>query len=306
MKKSRETGSGIRAKPHSPRRVPDLYVEQLLLDELPEGRRRQLAADPQVRRRLEELKASNRKIMTEYPAAEMARRIEERAQAAKAREARERARGQVRQVGPLVRLARFAPAVRFAGPAAALAAVIVVVGLLVVNIYPGLRGSASAAAAGVEQARLKGGSAHLVLYRQTAAGAEALRDNDVVRQGDMLQIGYVGAGTKYGVILSLDGRGVVTVHHPPGAASSAALEPEGETLLSSAYELDDAPGFERFFLVSSEGQFAVQTVVSAAQRLAGQAASGRAAGGASGPARTGRLALPGSMAQASFLLLKKD
>lgn len=296
MKKSRDRGSGGAPKPA--RRVPDLYVEQLLLDELPEQRKRRLAADPEVHRRLGELEASNREIAARYPAAEMVRRIEERAQALKAQEARERAQ---REAANRPRsLLRLAPVFRVALPATGLAALVIVAGLLVVTLYPGLRGSLSSAAAQMEQTRLKGGAAHLVLYRQTTGGAERLRDNDRSRRGDVLQIGYVGDGSRYGVIVSLDGRGTVTVHYPAGAAtagaSAASLEPKGETLLSFAYELDDAPGFERFFLVSSERPFSVETVVAAARELAG------AAGAA---ARTARLSLPGSLKQTGLTLRKE-
>ena len=42
--------------------------------------------------------------------------------------------------------------------------------------------------------------------------------------GDLLRVGYTGAGRAYGVILSIDGRGVVTRHLPPIGDRAAPLE----------------------------------------------------------------------------------
>ena len=41
------------------RKVPDLYIEKLILDELPKHEKEQLLKDPQVRRRVAELQAEN-------------------------------------------------------------------------------------------------------------------------------------------------------------------------------------------------------------------------------------------------------
>ncbi len=46
------------------------------------------------------------------------------------------------------------------------------------------------------------------------------------------------------------------------------LDPRGPVVLPSAYELDDAPGFERFFLVYSAKPFDVAAVDPAARALA--------------------------------------
>jgi hypothetical protein len=76
------------------------------------------------------------------------------------------------------------------------------------------------------------------------------------------------------VILSVDGRGKVTWHTPSGYAgqplSSPTLDMKGQVVLPAAYELDDAPGFERFFFVYSSSPFDVAAVDRAARALASQ------------------------------------
>jgi hypothetical protein len=63
--------------------------------------------------------------------------------------------------------------------------------------------------------------------------------------------------------------------------------------LPEAYELDDAPGFEQFYLVAADDPFPVGQVLEAVRR--------RHAGGDGG----GRLDLPASMDQSSFVLRKE-
>jgi hypothetical protein len=55
-------------------RVPDLFIEKLLLDELPKRKKEELLKDPKVQRRVAELKAANQRILEEYPPGEIAQR----------------------------------------------------------------------------------------------------------------------------------------------------------------------------------------------------------------------------------------
>jgi hypothetical protein len=135
----------------------------------------------------------------------------------------------------------------------------------------------------------------LEVYRQTASGAEALAAGGTVHPGDLLQIGYIAASRPYGLILSIDGRGTVTLHFPASASAPSRLAGEGTVLLAYAYKLDDAPQFERFFLVTAEKAIPVETVLKAARELAAQPQR----------ARTANLALPRGLEQWSLLLIKK-
>src|SRR5690606_19161898 len=98
---------------------------------------------------------------------------------------------------------------------------------------------------GPEGVRLKGQEPHLALHRR-AAGAvvERLGEGATARAGDVLQVSYVAAGRRRGAVLSIDGRGVVTLHFPERAGAATELVQEGAVPLAHAYELDDAPAFE--------------------------------------------------------------
>ena len=137
---------------------------------------------------------------------------------------------------------------------------------------------------------------HLVIHRKQGRQIVRLGDGAVARPGDIVQVSYVAAGNKHGVVLSLDGQGTVTLHHPGQSTQSPTLRARGEHPLPFAFELDRAPEFERFFLVTSgDTPTDVEAVMHAARRLA-----------ASGPAgaQANPLALPPHWRQASLLLHK--
>lgn len=105
-----------------------------------------------------------------------------------------------------------------------------------------------------ETTRLKGLQPTLALFRRTPGGAEPLRPGAAVKPGDVLRIGYRAAGRSFGAIFSVDGHGNVTRHWPLTGDRAARLA-GGETLLPGAFELDDAPAYERFYLLVSEHEF---------------------------------------------------
>ena len=141
--------------------------------------------------------------------------------------------------------------------------------------------------------RSKGIAPHLTIHRQGTGNAELLARGARVRPGDVLQLSVVSAGHPYGLVVSVDGRGVVTRHAPLDGTVAATLAPEGAVPLDHSYRLDDAPAFERFFLVTGGSPFAVEPVLEAFRRLA-----------ASGAARTGAPALPPGLAWSDFVLEK--
>jgi hypothetical protein len=260
-------------------RVSDLSLEQYRLGELPAAAAAELTVrighDPALAARLESLAASDAEIVAGHPPAEVAAAIRRRL-AAEQHVEEHRARR--------LRPVRFST---LALPAAA--AVLLTVSLLLVRDRLVLGGDGT---------RLKGLATALSVWRKTGDGAERLADGAVARAGDVVQLSYLAAGARYGVILSIDGRGVVTFHLPEGwergEARSPALDATGEITLASAYELDDAPSFERFFLVCGDGPFAVSAAAEPARRLAARPDA----------ALRGRLGLPRTLSQVSFLLLK--
>jgi hypothetical protein len=141
--------------------------------------------------------------------------------------------------------------------------------------------------------RTKGLQPRLKIWRKAGERADLLANGAKVQKGDVIQVAYVAGGRRHGAVLSIDGRGNVMLHLPTHG-KPAELQPQGEHALPQAYELDDAPGFERFFLVASDQALDAMQLLGAAHRLANDAKV----------ARTGRLAIGGVAEQDSLLLVK--
>ena len=224
--------------------IPDVVLERYRLKELP----------PDEAARLED------RIRHDEP---LRRRLE----------ALDRSDEDIRRSGVLDRLSERVPhsqPVRrrldsFGAVPAALAALAVVALIAVLSIEAPTPGGTNAADS---SDRIKGLTPSLAVYRRTAEGSETLADGAVARPGDLLRIGYRAAGKRYGAILSIDGRGAVTIHLPPQADRAAALKGDATVLLDQAYELDDAPAWERFYFVTADAPFAVAPVVDAVRAAA--------------------------------------
>ncbi len=254
--------------------ISDWWLEQYLQGDCPPERaeviRVALEQDPELQARLQALEASNRDILFTHPPAKMADKI--------ARRAGRHEKGRQSQ--------------RFSFTwAASLASVVVVVAALFIS-YPYLGGPNGGDSG--EIIYTKGLEAHLVIFRKLAAGNEQLNEATLVRAGDVLQLSYVAGAGRFGVIVSLDGNGTVTRHYPARGKQAVELNAQGAQLLDFAYELDDAPDFERFFFVTSEQPFAVQDVLNAAQALTRQSVR----------MHNGALALPDGLASWSLTLPK--
>ena len=243
--------------------LPDIVLERYRLNELPPAQHDRLSdrlrRDAALRLRLESLDQSDIEIRREYPEF-FVRRLQERLAARPMRR-------------PFL-----------AGvPAAMLAAATLVLVVLVPRI--GTEGDGT---------QIKGLLPGLTVYRKTDRGSETLADGAIAHNGDVIRLGYRAAGRPYGVILSVDGRGAVTLHLPPNGDQAASLHNEPTVLLDQAYELDDAPGWERFYFVTAETSFAVQPVMDAARRAAAN------------PRPQPALGLPRGLEQTMFVLQKEE
>ena len=130
--------------------------------------------------------------------------------------------------------------------------------VLAVVVYPLIRPQGNGDAHGE---RPKGAETTLAIYRETPTGSERLSDKDVAREGDVIRLGY-RTNQPYGAILSVDGRRMVTRHLPADGASAQRLNASALVLLDHAYELDDAPIVERFYLITSSAPFAIEPIAS--------------------------------------------
>ncbi|MDC0712406.1 ActD-like protein [Stigmatella sp. ncwal1] len=262
----------------TPHRTPDWLLERIALGELPPDElaaaRARLAQEPDGAARLAALEEDNRLTLEQRPPALVAREVEARA----ARSERlDPLREKAHPWRPLM-------------PALAFVPVLAVVFLMV---RPGPRPPDAEPIA--EVTRTKGLTPQLGLHRLGAAGPEPLADGARAAVHDVVQVSYVAAGNRYGAILSLDGRGAVTLHAPEDGLNAWALAPSGTHALSRAYELDDAPAFERFIFVASDSPFPLEGILVSARELA-----------ASNEARTAPLPLPAGFRQVSFTLEKNS
>ena len=136
----------------------------------------------------------------------------------------------------------------------------------------------------------------LLVYRKIQDRVEILSDGEHAREGDLLQLAYVATQDSYGMILSIDGRGTVTLHLPESQGKSTELEEGKQFLLPHAIELDDAPDFERFFFLTSDAPIDVDGVLQDAQDLAKNPVD----------VRQQNIDLPENYTQYSVLILKGE
>lgn len=273
--------------------VPDLLVEKLALGELEDGKatavRKRLgdAAD----QTLSSIEASNAEILRELAPEDFARTVKRRAEIAEA---------------PSRQAVNWTPWFAAAGLAAAAVLLWSVVGPtdgppqqspLQQAQSPTEAGPTKLAQAEPRPAaddgaiRFKGGT-KLSIFRAASGQADQLAAGDRVHQGDRLQVSYAAGDATHGVIVSVDGAGAATLHFPASVDGDTSLR--GRAQLPHGYELDDAPGFERFFFVTSdEAEVSVATVMAAARALAKADA-----------ARDSTLILPEGLQQQTVLLLK--
>lgn len=266
-------------------RVPEWLLERFLLGELPRRERRrleqELARNPGLRSALEDLKRSDRRILSSYAADQVIPQILKKAALARPAAATPRRRRLAWVAVPALALALFL--------------IIVLPPLLRQRLdpgdfrrkgdYVGVKGD------GADPAALP----RLEIFRRGLDGrSELLADGGRSRAGDLLQLAYSPGGSTHGMILSIDGAGAVTLHFPDREQGSSALQRGQRVFLPRAYELDQAPRFERFFFITADRPLPAAAIMKKARQLA--ASTERA--------RTAPLDLPGGFSQASLLIRK--
>ena len=230
-------------------KVSDWLLERLAAGELPQAQAEKLRLRLQTQgeeHRLSALAAANAETLMALPPARIVPEIKRRA---------------------AISADRPTPAVRRLWPKWALSAVAACAAGLAVMLVVRDHGTVTQPGPGQTRPEIisvKGDvKPALRIYRKTQAGSELLRAHASVHRGDTLQIRYVAAGKRFGVIASIAARGQITFHLPEAPGQAAALERDGERALPHAYELDDSPGFERFLFVTSDSQFSTAEIAPA-------------------------------------------
>lgn len=234
--------------------LPDHTLERYRLGELSEPEKRWVESEltDADHARLAELRGSDQEILERYPPRVMAIAINQRMQA------RRRA-----WVMPAV-----GSAVVLLGATAAVT-VALTGGPTLTQATNG--GGSTLVDHGV---RAKGDSRVLVYVENDTS--TPLEEAQVVAHGETVQLALNPGQAGYAMLVSVDGRGVVTAHLPVDSGVGAVPVEPGRTMaLPQAYTLDDAP-FERFFLVTSNTPFESDAVLDAARTVAGSAEPGEA------------------------------
>lgn len=102
--------------------------------------------------------------------------------------------------------------------------------------------------------RIKGMSPSLEVWKKSGDSAVQVQNLGEATEGDEIQLRYRVAQKCYGMLISMDGNGTITMHMGEGY-SAVPLEPGKMTTLPFAYKLDNAPKFEKFFLLTSGETF---------------------------------------------------
>lgn len=113
---------------------------------------------------------------------------------------------------------------------------------------------ASNISAGAGDTRIKGLDARMEVWKKTGDSAVQMPNLGEAREGDEIQLRYAVPEKCFGMLFSMDGNGTLTMHMADGS-SAVALEPGKMTTLPFAYKLDNAPKFEKFFLLTSRAAF---------------------------------------------------
>ncbi|MDA3947628.1 MAG: hypothetical protein PF508_00245 [Spirochaeta sp.] len=224
------------------RAIPEFFLEQYRIGEASPEVVQLIESDTDALTRVAELDAESEELLRTYPPGWLADRVAERVP---------------KKTRPAATIRH---AVRGRGLFLTPVAALVVLGALLI---PRLLTDGATPEELARGERLKGIESELFLYRSGEDGAiEPLSDGSTAQAGDRLQITYRAVGASHGVIFSVDGRGLVTLHYPETPYESPELTTDGEVALPYAYVLDDAPAFEQFYLATFPGPVDVMDLVS--------------------------------------------
>ena len=257
------------------RRMPTWLLERVMLDEVPpelaDEVRQILDENPDERARLAALERSNAEILAALPPARVAAEVARRAGSP----------GGFALLFDAVRpggrpRANFRRRVFALSSSLAVAAGVALVAVTVVRqvgrsgeTTPGGGDTGHGLGPETGEVTTAKGHARLMLHRKgDGEAAPQLSDGALVSAGDRIQVKYQANGRRHGVILSIDGRGVVNLHFPADEGGSTLLEPRGAVALDHSYELDDAPAFERFAFITSDEPIRPAEVLAGARSLA--------------------------------------
>jgi len=231
-----------------PEDISDFTLEQYLLGELPNHEQnrieRLVTTDPDLQARIGRMDHDSGRFLREHPAAAVLNKAEFQT-----------------APSPGTRVGR-----RFSFTGLALAglgaAATVLILPLVLQGNPGpdsrIKGGAGAPRGQAQTLdRLSDGISVFLLRGE---GSVPLSPGAFAHEGDRIQVALRTEKDQYALLLSIDGTGRLTLHAPDSLKSPLKVSGSSPLLLPFAYQLDNAPDFERFVLVTATGTFDPQKV----------------------------------------------
>lgn len=241
--------------------IPDWKLERYLTGDLPEGEMREIRelekTDEIFAGRVKMMREDNAAILKKLPFERLSEKME--------------ARGTLASGGSFIS-GKGMPAgfklVKFAAAAALVLAVVSVALFSQREIGPDAGTQVAGGAqvmdvamvdaseipGGAGDTRIKGLDARMEVWKKTGDSAVQMPNLGEAREGDEIQLRYAVPEKCFGMLFSMDGNGTLTMHMADGS-SAVVLEPGKMTTLPFAYKLDNAPKFEKFFLLTSRAAF---------------------------------------------------
>ncbi|MBN2344054.1 MAG: hypothetical protein JXX29_23260 [Deltaproteobacteria bacterium] len=226
------------------KQTPDLLVEKLAAGQLSTAEetavRQRLEAEDGLSR-LDDIAQSNQDILNDYPVRQMAASIRERYAASTPQKS--------------VAFKLFWTL----APVSAVAAAAAVVFMLAPSPVPSDPSETTSVGSvdpnySDDSIRIKSGDPFLRIFKKNKTDEIEVKSGDKLAEGDVLQLKMITNHARSMVVCSVDGNGAVTLHYPERPAATTRVTELKSISLPYGYELDDAPDFERFFIVWTESE----------------------------------------------------
>lgn len=226
-------------------KISDFKLERYLLGELPEKEMRELQErelnDEIFAARVREMREQGKRFLAENPFAALDDKLDA------IEDSKYSVNGQ--------------PSVLWLKVAAALVIALGIFSVVVLNrdvaTYDNHSDSMEVAMADADNGtRIKGMQATLEVWKKTGDSAVQMVNLGNAYEGDEIQLRYRVPQKCFGMLISMDGNGTITMHMGEGD-KAIELEPGKMTTLPFAYKLDNAPKFEKFFLLTSQNSFGI-------------------------------------------------
>lgn len=200
----------------------NLKLEQYVLGELPPEEMKEIEKNPQYMAQIEAIESSNKDFFNKFNIDDLVSNTKEKVNESKI--------------------------IKFPSKAVTAITAIAACFILTINILPGILGK------GNEEVIYLKGRNKIEVYKKVGDEIEKLMNLDTVKENDQLQLSY-SSNDQYGIIFSIDGLNNLTFHYPEDYATSRSLDIGSSIIVPSSYTLDNAPHFEKFYLVTSKDSF---------------------------------------------------